>query len=106
MWDAVVIGARCAGAPTAMLLARAGHRVLLVDRADFPSDTVSTGAFQSPGVAYLERWGLLDRLIDTGVPGVTTISMSYGFGDFRVPLPAGDVLYGPRREVLDALLVE
>jgi flavin-dependent dehydrogenase len=42
MYDAIVVGARCAGAPTAMLLARHGHRVLLVDRASFPSDTVST----------------------------------------------------------------
>ena len=41
-YDAIVIGARCGGAPTAMLLARKGYRVLMVDRATFPSDTVST----------------------------------------------------------------
>ena len=61
MYDAIVVGARCAGSPTAMLLARKGHRVLVVDRATFPSDTVSTHIIQRPGVAALSRWGLLDR---------------------------------------------
>jgi len=41
MFDAVVVGARCAGSPTTMLLARRGYRVLLVDRTTFPSDTIS-----------------------------------------------------------------
>ena len=59
MYDAIVVGARCAGSPTAMLLARAGHRVLLVDRATFPSDTLSTHYIHQPGVAALDRWGLL-----------------------------------------------
>ena len=52
-YDAIIIGARCAGAPTAMLLARAGARVLLVDRASFPSDTLSGHAIEPPGVAFL-----------------------------------------------------
>ena len=55
-------GARCAGAPTAMLLARQGHRVLLVDRATFPSDTVSNHLIHAPGLAALDRWGLLDAV--------------------------------------------
>src|SRR5215207_8128811 len=63
MYDAIVVGARCAGSPTAMLLARAGHRVLLVDRAGFPSDTLSTHYIHQPGVARLRRWGLLDRIL-------------------------------------------
>ena len=67
-YDAIVVGARVAGAPTAMLLARAGGRVLLVDRAGFPSDTVSGHAIKQPGVAYLKRWGLLDDLLETGCP--------------------------------------
>jgi 2-polyprenyl-6-methoxyphenol hydroxylase-like FAD-dependent oxidoreductase len=66
MYDAIVVGARCAGAPTAMLLARAGGRVLLIDRATFPSDTISRHAINQAGVAYLKRWGLLDAVLATG----------------------------------------
>ena len=68
MYDAIVIGARCAGSPTAMLLARKGYRVLLLDRASFPSDTLSTHYIHQPGVAALRRWGLLDRLVASGCP--------------------------------------
>src|SRR5438552_912778 len=68
MYDAIVVGARAAGSPTAMLLARKGHRVLLVDRATFPSDTLSTHYIHQPGVARLRRWGLLDRVVATGCP--------------------------------------
>ena len=106
MYDVIVIGARCAGAPTAMLLARRGYRVLLCDRAGFPSDTVSTGAFQLPGINYLRRWGLLDALRATGVPPVAEILNSVGRSQTRVALPEGAWLYGPRRGVLDALLVQ
>ena len=60
MYDAIVVGARAAGSPTAMLLARKGHRVLLLDRAEFPSDTLSTHYIHQPGVARLARWGLLE----------------------------------------------
>ena len=67
-YDAIVIGARCAGAPTAMLLARQGHRVLVVDRASFPSDTVSTHVIHAPGVAALNRWGLLDQVDSHRLP--------------------------------------
>ena len=57
MYDAIVVGARCAGSPTAMLLARKGYRVLLVDKATFPSDTISTHFIRLPGVARLKHWG-------------------------------------------------
>jgi 2-polyprenyl-6-methoxyphenol hydroxylase-like FAD-dependent oxidoreductase len=67
-YDVIVVGARCAGSPTAMLLARKGYRVLLVDRATFPSDTLSTHQVQFPGIARLARWGLLDRVIAAGTP--------------------------------------
>ena len=67
MYDAIVIGSRCAGAPTAMLLARAGRRVLVVDRATFPSDVLSGHTIQPAGVARLQRWGLLDQVRATGV---------------------------------------
>jgi len=62
MYDAIIVGARCAGSPLAMLLARKGYRVLLLDKASFPSDTISTHHIHQPGVAHLKRWGLLDKL--------------------------------------------
>ena len=65
-YDVIVVGARCAGASTAMLLARKGYRVLAVDRATFPSDTVSTHLIHPPGLAAMKRWGLYDRLVATG----------------------------------------
>ena len=77
-YDAIVIGARCAGSPTALLLARAGHKVLVVDRATFPSDTVSTHLVHPPGVAALERWGLLDALKQTGCPPIDTYLFDMG----------------------------
>jgi 2-polyprenyl-6-methoxyphenol hydroxylase-like FAD-dependent oxidoreductase len=98
-YDAIVIGARCAGAPTAMLLARKGYRVLLVDRATFPSDIPHGHYIHRLGPRYLARWGLLDRVASTNCPAVTT--MTWDAGDF--PL-AGEELcvdgvalgYGPR----------
>jgi len=107
-YDAIVIGARCAGSPTAMLLARHGHRVLVVDRATFPSDTLSTHVVHPPGVAALDRWGLLERLRATGCPPIDTYSFDFG----PVTLagapgtPESPVAYCPRRTVLDQLLVE
>jgi len=109
MYDAIVVGARCAGAPTAMLLARRGRRVLLVDRADFPSDTLSGHAIQPAGVAALARWGLLDRLVATGVPAVETMTFDVGPIAITGTPPAVDgisQMYVPRRTVLDALLVD
>jgi 2-polyprenyl-6-methoxyphenol hydroxylase-like FAD-dependent oxidoreductase len=107
-YDAIVVGARCAGAPTAMLLARKGHRVLLVDRATFPSDTLSTHVVQPLGVAALARWGLLDRLIATGCPAIDTYLLD--FGPVRISGAPGTaqhpVSYCPRRTVLDKLLVD
>ena len=104
MYDVIVVGARCAGAPTAMLLARNGYRVLLCDRATFPSDTVSNGMFNSPGLPYLQRWGLLDRLKETGVPPVRA-GMTFVFGQ-RFRTEYAEPTYAPRRLVLDHLLVQ
>jgi flavin-dependent dehydrogenase len=104
MYDAIVVGARCAGAPTAMLLARRGHRVLLCDRGSFPSDTLSNGAFNAPGPLYLKRWGLLDRLVATGAPPITVgVRRNNGCEqrtEYRRPM------YAPMRRVLDDLLVK
>ena len=107
-YDVIVVGARCAGSPTAMLLARDGHRVLVVDRATFPSDTLSTHVVHPPGIAALARWGLLDRLTATGCPPIHTYS--FDFGPFTISgAPGTDespVGYCPRRTVLDKLLVD
>ena len=107
-YDAIVVGARCAGAPTAMLLARKGYRVLAVDRATFPSDTVSTHLVHPPGVDALRRWGLLDRLLVTGCPAIHTYA--FDFGPFTLTGSPGadrvDVAYAPRRTVLDKILVD
>ncbi|HZD37259.1 MAG TPA: FAD-dependent monooxygenase [Actinomycetes bacterium] len=108
-YDAIVVGARCAGSPTAMLLARKGYRVLLVDRAHFPADTVSTHLVHAPGVAALDRWGLLDRLAATGCPPISTYAFDLDpLTIAGTPPPAGDtaVAYCPRRTVLDKLLLD
>jgi 2-polyprenyl-6-methoxyphenol hydroxylase-like FAD-dependent oxidoreductase len=107
-FDAIVVGARCAGSPTAMLLARKGYRVLLVDRASFPSDTVSTHIVHPLGVLALSRWGLLDRLVASGCPPLDTYA--FDFGDFTIAGAPGTsdapVGYCPRRTILDKLLVD
>ena len=107
-FDVVVIGTRCAGSPTAMLLARRGYRVLAVDRASFPSDTVSTHLLHPRAVNALSRWGLLDRLAATGCPPIHTYS--FDFGAFTIAgAPGTDkdpVAYCPRRTILDKLLVD
>jgi 2-polyprenyl-6-methoxyphenol hydroxylase-like FAD-dependent oxidoreductase len=107
-FDVIVVGARCAGSPTAMLLARKGHRVLVVDRATFPSDTVSSHVVHPLGVAALARWGLLDRLTATSCPAIHTYA--FDFGPFTIEgapgTPESPVAYCPRRTVLDRLLVE
>jgi flavin-dependent dehydrogenase len=108
-YDAIVVGARCAGSPTAMLLARKGYRVLVVDRASFPSDTVSTHVIHAPGIAALRRWGLLDQVIATGCPPIDTYSFDFGaFTITGTPRPCDGVstAYAPRRTVLDKILVD
>ena len=108
-YDVIVVGARVAGASTAMLLARQGLRVLAVDRASFPSDTLSTHQVQVPGVARLARWGLLDRLADAGTPAATHARFDTEVcvldGSFPTYEGANAVL-SPRRTLLDAVLVE
>ncbi|TDD80670.1 FAD-dependent oxidoreductase [Actinomadura darangshiensis] len=107
MYDAIVVGARCAGSPTAMLLARAGHRVLLLDRAAFPSDTLSTHLIHQPGVAALARWGLLDAVRASGCPPLERVR--YRVADVHLDGCAQGVdgqraAYAPRRHVLDTIL--
>jgi 2-polyprenyl-6-methoxyphenol hydroxylase-like FAD-dependent oxidoreductase len=108
IYDAIIVGARCAGSPLAMLLARKGYRVLVVDRATFPSDTVSTHVVQPLAVAALRRWGLLNRLTATGCPPIQ--AYTYDFGPFTLSGTPGTkespTAYCPRRTVLDKLLVD
>jgi 2-polyprenyl-6-methoxyphenol hydroxylase-like FAD-dependent oxidoreductase len=107
-YDAIVIGARCAGAATAMLLARGGARVLCVDHALPGTDTVSTHALMRLGVTQLARWGVLDAIRQAGTPPVRRTLFHYGDEMVAVdirPSPQGDLLHAPRRTVLDLALV-
>jgi 2-polyprenyl-6-methoxyphenol hydroxylase-like FAD-dependent oxidoreductase len=108
-YDVAVVGARAAGAATACLLARSGLRVLLVDRARYGADTLSTHALMRGGVLQLSRWGLLDEVIAAGTPPVRRTTFRYA--DTVVPIPIKsshgvDALYAPRRTVLDPILVD
>jgi flavin-dependent dehydrogenase len=111
-YDVIVVGARCAGSSLAMLLARDGARVLLVDRARFPSDTFNGHYIHAAGVRSLERWGLLDRVMAPGsARPVRSVRMDFaGTLQFagRPGWPDGQPAFGlaPRRHRLDALLVE
>src|SRR5580765_3321763 len=108
-YDVVVIGARCAGAATAMLLARAGHRVLLVDRGRYGSDTLSTHALMRGAVVQLHRWNLLPAVIAAGTTPVRQAAFVYGDESVTVPIAPRDgvdALYAPRRYVLDRILVD
>lgn len=108
-YDAIVVGARCAGASLGMLLARRGRRVLVLDRARFPSDTISTHFLWPRTTAALARWGLLEALAETGCPPIETVTMHAGPVALRGQPEAVDgtsVMYCPRRIVLDKLLVD
>ena len=104
MYDAIVIGARCAGAPTAMLLARKGHKVLLLDRSTFPSEIAHGHFIHRQGPKLLARWRILDKIIESNCPPVLTQTTDYG--DFALigrKLAADGVAFGyaPRRSLLD-----
>lgn len=108
-YDVVVVGARAAGAATAMLLARRGVRVLAIDRSAYGSDTLSTHNIALAGVLQLSRWGVLDDIREAGTPVAGTVEFNYGAEKVVLNIPArGDVdgLYSPRRTVLDAKLVD
>jgi flavin-dependent dehydrogenase len=109
MYDAIIVGARCGGSPTGMLLARKGYKVLLVDRTTFPSDSMRNHVIRHHGVVQLHKWGLLDRVIDSGCPPI--IKHTVDLGDFPLAgyAPPGDGVtaeYGPRRFILDKILVD
>jgi 2-polyprenyl-6-methoxyphenol hydroxylase-like FAD-dependent oxidoreductase len=109
-YDVIVVGARVAGAATAMLLARQGVRVLAVERVSFPCDTISSHQLQVPGVARLHQWGLLSQLTAAGTPPVRRVRFDAGGGlvmNGQFPAYAGvDALLSPRRTLLDSILAD
>jgi 2-polyprenyl-6-methoxyphenol hydroxylase-like FAD-dependent oxidoreductase len=109
MYDALIIGARCAGAPTALLLARKGYRVLLVDKASFPSDRLSTHYIRLPGLALLKRWGLLKQVLALNSPPIINTRLDSGSNILSGVLPSFEGIsatIAPRRTLLDKLLVD
>ena len=108
-YDVLIAGARCAGAATAMLLARSGLRVLAVDHGSYATDTLSTHALMRAGVMQLHRWGVLPRIVAAGTPPIRRTTFHYGDAVTEVMLKPGqgiDALYAPRRTVLDRTLVD
>jgi len=106
-YDAVIAGARCAGASTAMLLARRGLRVLVVDPVPRGRDTLSTHALMRGAVLQLHRWGLLDAVRASGATPIRSTTFHYGDEAIEVPIKSRDgvdALFGPRRTVLDPIL--
>lgn len=108
MYDAIVVGARCAGSSLAMLLARRGAKVLLVDRATFPSEIPHGHFIHRQAPPRLQRWGLLDAIAAETTPVTSAL---VDMGDF--PLICRDLEidgvawgYGPRRSTLDKILVD
>jgi len=109
MYDVIVVGARVAGSSTAMLLSRRGLNVLVVDRAALPSDTMSTHQVQLAGIARLNRWGLLDRLVASNAPATRRVRFQTPVVRLEGTYPCHegvDAMFSPRRTVLDSILVE
>jgi 2-polyprenyl-6-methoxyphenol hydroxylase-like FAD-dependent oxidoreductase len=107
--DVVIVGARAAGAATALLLARAGLNVLVVDRSRYGADTLSTHALMRAGVVQLHRWGLLEAVIAAGTPPARKTTFSYANDEVPIPIKPShgvDALYAPRRTVLDPIIVD
>jgi flavin-dependent dehydrogenase len=107
--DVVVVGARVAGSATAMLLARQGVDVTVVDRATELGDVLSTHAVSRGGVVQLDRWGLLDEVLASGAPAIRTVSFHFGESVIRrvvKPTAGVDHLVAPRRRVLDNVVLD
>jgi flavin-dependent dehydrogenase len=108
-YDVVIIGARSAGAATALLLARSGAKVLVIDRQAYGSDTMSTHALMRGAVVQLNRWGLIPSVLAARTPAIRSTTFHYGNEPVRVDIKREhgiDCLFAPRRTVLDSLLVD
>lgn len=110
MFDAIVVGARCAGSPLSALLARKGHKVLLLDKSVFPQEYVlSNHTIWTGGIEFLHKWGLLDKIKKANTPAIVNWRVDFGGLVLNgTPSPAGEVnaSYAPRRAMLDKLLVD
>lgn len=109
MYDAIVVGARVAGASTAMLLARQGLKVLLVDRTAVPGEIPHGHFIHRGGPQRLHRWGVLEQIEASGCPLVTDMVMGMGGVTIQgVGLMVDGVPFGcaPRRAVLDQILAQ
>jgi flavin-dependent dehydrogenase len=105
--DVAIVGARAAGGALGILLARMGHDVVVLDRAQLPSDTLSTHSIARSGVVQLHRWGLLGEVLASGAPAIrqVTFHTSDGARSLAIKDRAGvDVLVAPRRHVLDTIV--
>lgn len=106
--DAVIVGARCAGSATAIALARAGRRVVALDRVSFPADTISTHLLWPGGVAELQALGALERVMAIGAPALPDALAAAGAITVRgtyTPVEGVDYALCVRRTGLDAQLV-
>ena len=110
MYDVAIIGARCAGSALALMLARAGANVLVIDRATFPSDTMSGHFIQPAGASCLRRLGLFDKLAGLGYPAQETMTLDFGsvvLSGRPAPMPDGTAVgFAPRRFSFDPMLVD
>lgn len=109
MYDVIIVGARCAGSALGLLLARQGVKVLMVDKASFPSDTISGHCVLHRGTVRLKKWGLLEDVLASNCPPITTIASNFGDFTLKAELPwieGAPPALGPRRTVLDTILME
>ena len=108
-YDVIIAGARCAGAATALLLARQGARVLALDKSRYATDTLSTHALMRGAVVQLHRWGLLPAVAGAGTPPVRSTTFHLADADTTIavkPKHGVEALYAPRRTVLDTILAD
>jgi menaquinone-9 beta-reductase len=108
-YDVIIAGARCAGAATALLLARQGARVLVLDKSRYGTDTLSTHALMRGAVLQLHRWGLLPGVVEAGTPPVRSTTFHLAGADTTIPVKPKhgvEALYAPRRTVLDTILAD
>ena len=108
-YDVIIAGARCAGAATALLLARQGARVLVLDKSRYGTDTLSTHALMRGAVVQLHRWGMLHGVVEAGTPPVrsTTFHLRDAATTIAIkPKHGVEALYAPRRTVLDTILAD
>ena len=110
MYDVIIVGARCAGSALALMLARDGLGVLMVERATFPSDTMSGHFIHPAGMACLRRLGLFEDVHALGAPAQDTMTVDFGpivLTGRPAPAPDGtSVAYAPRRYHFDPMLAD